>query len=295
MAQRVTDIYNAWFKIWSTVAVPKLAHRTKWFKPERNLELEDIVYFQKDSSGLDSSWTTGIIDEVVTGPDGLVREVVIRYRNSSENFDRFTTRAARSCVRLHNMDDNNLTDDLHELTERLSLVQGGAGLVGLLPHLDDQNSMQGGSDQSEPSSNLTNLTNIFSHVAGQNTTELTRTEVSLVQAVLEDTPSARRHNLRAIARARETAVEVARPPNAQGVETPVIECTMNNKHTLQARGCLALARARSSSPLHRSPNNFVPAAPSYPSPANTQSLHQTPAGRPLPPHPTRSRVCKQCC
>ena len=90
-------------------------------------------------------------------------------------------------------------------------------------------------------------------------------------------------------------MEVARPPNAQGVETPVIECTVNNKHTLQARGCLALARARSSSPLHRSPNNFVPAAPSYPSPANTQSLHQTPAGRPLPPHPTRSRVCKQCC
>ena len=49
MAQRVTDIYNAWFRIWSTVAVPKLAERTKWFKPNKNLEVNDIVYFQKDS------------------------------------------------------------------------------------------------------------------------------------------------------------------------------------------------------------------------------------------------------
>ena len=148
MAQRVTDVYEAWFKIWSTVAVPKLAQRTKWFKPSRNLELGDLVYFQKDSSALDSHWTTGMVDEVVTGADGLVREVVIRYRNFSEDFDRFTDRAARSCVRLQNMDDNNLSDDLHELTDRLRTVQGGDQLIGLLPTLI--NSRQGGTDQSEP-------------------------------------------------------------------------------------------------------------------------------------------------
>ena len=132
MAQKVTNIYQAWSKIWSTVAVPKLAHRTKWFTPEKNLEVGDIIYYQKDSSGLDCHWTTGMVDEAVHGDDGLVREVVIRYRNSSEGFDRFTNRAARSCVRLHNMDDNNLEDDLHELTERLARVKGGDELISLL-------------------------------------------------------------------------------------------------------------------------------------------------------------------
>ena len=78
MAKRVTDIYEAWFKIWSTVSVPKLAQRTKWFRPSRNLELGDLVYFQKDSSALDSHWTTGMVYEVVTGDDGLVREIVVR-------------------------------------------------------------------------------------------------------------------------------------------------------------------------------------------------------------------------
>ena len=43
MEQRVVDLYQAWFKVWSIAAVPKLAHRTKWFQPERNLELGDIV------------------------------------------------------------------------------------------------------------------------------------------------------------------------------------------------------------------------------------------------------------
>ena len=132
MAQRVTDIYNAWFKIWSTVAVPKLAERTKWFKPNKNLEVNEIVYFQKDSSSIDSQWVTGMIEEVVMGNDGLVREIVIRYRNATEDFDRFTNRAARSCVRLFNLDDQNLYDDLHELTERLNNVEGGDRFASLL-------------------------------------------------------------------------------------------------------------------------------------------------------------------
>ena len=50
MAKHVSEVYEAW----STSAVPKLAHRIKWFQPHGNLEKGDIVYFQKDSSGLDN-------------------------------------------------------------------------------------------------------------------------------------------------------------------------------------------------------------------------------------------------
>ena len=176
MAQRVTDVYQAWFKIWSTVAVPKLAKRTKWFKPDRNLEVGDIIYFQKDSSGLSPTWTTGMVDETVEGDDDLVREVVIRYRNSSEEFDRFTNRAARSCVRLHNMDDNNLADDLHELIQRLSMVQGGEHLVGLLDaEFDDisnqdeyssaQTELDSNQHQLSPAFHVTNLISSFESVS----------------------------------------------------------------------------------------------------------------------------------
>ena len=305
MAQKVTDIYQAWFKIWSTVAVPKLAHRTKWFKPERSLEVEDIVYFQKDSSGLNSSWTTGMIDEVVTGDDDLVREVVIRYRNFSENFDRFTPRAARSCVRLHNMDDQNLADDLHELTRRLSLVHDGEELVGLLTGLGNDHSRQDGSDQSEPSLNNLNFTNYISSVTGPNTDDLARTGQSLAQTLPDGnhtTPRARS------ALTLSTEEEGATALPAQGVQTPVIVCNEPTDHTVQAHGCLASSRARSASPNPGQASNPVVATDLSLTPTSTKhpalapALHTLPApkpvGRPLPPHPRSKRAqaqCKQCC
>ena len=249
MAQRVTDVFWAWFKIWSTVAVPKLAQRTKWFRPDRNLEVGDIVYFQKDTSGLNTHWTTGMVDEVAVGTDNLVREVVIRYRNYSEEFDRFTSRAVRSCVRLHNMDDNNLADDLHELTERLSRVEGGEQLAGLLSKDGDDKSKQDGSDQSELPLNLSQLTTQLQPSPACNATnQLSSVTGTPTKDILGDGGAilaGGRHQLlltprsrSPVGQSREDEETLARALLTQSVPTPVIVCDESSVHTPQAQSCL---------------------------------------------------------
>jgi hypothetical protein len=309
MSQRVTDIYQAWFKIWSSVAVPKLAQRTKWFQPERNLEVGDIVYYQKDSSGLDSSWTTGMVDEIVVGTDGLVREAVVRYRNFSEEFYRFTTRAARSLVRLCNIDDQNLADDLHELTERLSMVEGGDDLVGLLSTLGEDNSKQDGSDQSEPSINLSNFSNLCSSVTGSTTDDLARTGQSVAQAGILATILTPRSRS-PLGQSREDDQVLARALLAHSVQTPVIVCNEPAEHTSQALGCLTATRARSLSPASgrlsdppgipasSSANTLLQVPPPTVTISQTSANPTTPFGRSQPPSTVRRKLtakCRQCC
>ena len=302
MEQRVTDIYQSWFKIWSTVAVPKLAHRTKWFIPERSLDVGDIVYFQKDSSGMECQWTTGMVDEAVAGNDGLVREVVIRYRNSSKEFDRFTDRAARSCVRLHNMDDNNLADDLHELTERLSRVKDGEHLMALLDvqMVDSRHQVEYNSAQTElQPSPACNDNNLFSSVASSSFPEdllpiqdnpTVTDSVSLSTSsdpapatiptfclTPADTVAGKDSNgdkgqhplliarsRSPLGNSREDEESLSRALMSLSIQTPVIVCDESSQHTPQAQSCLTATPRR-------------------------------PTAHPAPPSIQITRQCKKCC
>ena len=97
--------------------IPKLIPQPKWFAQSPEIKVSDIVYFQKTEADLDSVWTVGQIDSVVKGRDGNVRRVKIRYHNGNERDcpPRFTDRAARSIVRLFNIEDNYFIDDMKEV------------------------------------------------------------------------------------------------------------------------------------------------------------------------------------
>ena len=71
-------------------------HQKQGFRNDRDLVPGDIVYFQKSESALSSAWTLGRVDQVVRSRDGLIRRVIVKYRNSNEEFDRVTERSARS-------------------------------------------------------------------------------------------------------------------------------------------------------------------------------------------------------
>ena len=45
---KVEQTYDAFFKIWNAIMVPKLIPQPKWFKDSRELKPGDIVYFQKN-------------------------------------------------------------------------------------------------------------------------------------------------------------------------------------------------------------------------------------------------------
>ena len=67
----------------------------KGFKNDRDLVQGDLVYYQMKEGKLSGTWVMGMIDQVVRSRDGMIRRVVVKYRNFKENFDRGTDRTPR--------------------------------------------------------------------------------------------------------------------------------------------------------------------------------------------------------
>ena len=121
---KVCELYDSWFKVWAESMVPKLMFRPKWFKTDKELSEGDLVYFPRTESSIDSRWIMGIVESLTRGRDELIRVVNIRYRNASENQDRFTERSVRKVVKLWSVEDMDLADDLAELGRRFRLAEG---------------------------------------------------------------------------------------------------------------------------------------------------------------------------
>ena len=64
--------------------MPKLMHRLKWFQSDKDLVIGDLVYFVKKEGALENKWIMGMVESVEKGRDGIIREAVIKYCNSSE-------------------------------------------------------------------------------------------------------------------------------------------------------------------------------------------------------------------
>ena len=118
MMNKVEKLYDAFFKIWNIVMVPRLIPTPKWFKDSPDLKIDDVVYFQKVENNLYSQWTVGQVDSLIKSKDQKIRRVVIRYHNASENVPRTTDRCVRSLVRLFNVEDAYFVRDL-DLVEQL--------------------------------------------------------------------------------------------------------------------------------------------------------------------------------
>ena len=115
LMQRVQDLYASWFAIFNDALLPNLisSQQPKWYVHDQDLKPGDVALFRKDSGLLAGPWVMGMVDEVVKGRDGLVREVGIRYTTSSESVPRLTTRAVRSVVRLFNIDELDWRDEMN--------------------------------------------------------------------------------------------------------------------------------------------------------------------------------------
>ena len=65
--------------------LPTLIPRPEVEYNSPNLDREDLVMFQPEDGDLKTRWMTGEVYEAITGSDGRVREVVIKYQNHSES------------------------------------------------------------------------------------------------------------------------------------------------------------------------------------------------------------------
>ena len=118
LMEKIEKTYSAFFKIWNTTMIPKLMKMHKWYKSDEQLMVGDIIYFKKDDSVLSSEWTVGKVTDVIVGKDGAVRRAIVQFQNASEKEPRFTDRAARSLVKLFNIQDTTWLDDM-ETVERV--------------------------------------------------------------------------------------------------------------------------------------------------------------------------------
>ena len=50
----VESTYKGWFNIFKETVVPRLINQPKWFRKEKDLKEQDLVYFQKEESELSS-------------------------------------------------------------------------------------------------------------------------------------------------------------------------------------------------------------------------------------------------
>ena len=124
MLGQIQEKFEAWYKIWCEVYVPKLMAQKKGFKNDRDLAVDDLVYYKKKESELGSPWVMGRVDQIIRGRDGIIRRAIIRYRNASENIQRDTERSVRKLIRLYSADDPDLYEDLGELQRRIDQLQG---------------------------------------------------------------------------------------------------------------------------------------------------------------------------
>ena len=132
MLSDIQDKFAAWYRIWCDVYVPKLMHQKKGFKNERDLVQGDLVYFQRSEGALAGPWMIGRVDQLVRSRDGLIRRILVKYRNNKENFDRITERSARKLIKIWSADDPDLHADLSKLQSRIDELQGflGGGVLG---------------------------------------------------------------------------------------------------------------------------------------------------------------------
>ena len=69
----------------------------------------------------------GVIDQVVRGRDGIIRRVIVRFRNFKEDFDRFTDRSAKKLIKIYSAEDPDLQHDLTRVQARIDELLGGGG------------------------------------------------------------------------------------------------------------------------------------------------------------------------
>ena len=131
MMDKVEQTYKAWFKVWHDSWVPKLMRAPKWFKGEVDLEIGDLVYFQRTSNELGlkyGRWTVGEIDDLERGSDGKIRRVWVKYKNFGEDCYQKTERSVRSLIKLFSLADTSIQEDLQEVQKVMRELLSGSRL-----------------------------------------------------------------------------------------------------------------------------------------------------------------------
>ena len=115
-------ICSVWFETWLISHVPKLMEQPKWFHSDRDVKICDVILFTKNEGSVVNTYQYGMVHETELSRDGLIQKVIIKYKNSSENIDHFTTRAVRDLVLIYPVEEIHIMEELGKIATTSSIV-----------------------------------------------------------------------------------------------------------------------------------------------------------------------------
>ena len=127
MMTNIEATYNMWFQLWNISYIPLIMDRPKWHLEGESLRTDDLVYFKLTDSKIAADWRLGKREYVKTGRDGNVREVGIAFKNMDEDENwrhSVVERPARSVVKLVNIEDTSLIEDMKKVEELSRIILG---------------------------------------------------------------------------------------------------------------------------------------------------------------------------
>ena len=123
---KIVGAYESFFEVWNTSLIPKMMKAYKWSAGRSEpLLVGDIVYFKKVENDISSSWTVGKVVSLELGRDGIPRRAEVEYHNPGKSFaqKQITDRAARSLVKLFNVEDSTWKEDMEEVEKVIKAMK----------------------------------------------------------------------------------------------------------------------------------------------------------------------------
>ena len=91
-------------------------HHPKWFVDDRDIKVGDIVIFVKEEGhNIGGTYQYGMVHKLEHSRDGKIRNIKVKYRNHKEKFDRFTDRAVREVIVIHQVDELSIMTELAQV------------------------------------------------------------------------------------------------------------------------------------------------------------------------------------
>ena len=116
----IEECYKLFYKVWNTDYIPLIAGRQKLHLEAENLRENDVVYFKLRESKISTKWVLGKVEFVVLSKDNKVRKVGVSYKQTNDDGEgeiNVIERPARECVKLFNIEDSTLLDDMKAVRE----------------------------------------------------------------------------------------------------------------------------------------------------------------------------------
>lgn len=121
LLKQMEQVKKAWWDVWKSEMLSEfIPGNSKWTKTGRQPKVGDICIFLKkgSESAIGSNvWKIGRVVEVEVSKDGLIRNVIMEYKNHNEKTFRTTRRSVRTIAILYTEDELSVRETLTKSCE----------------------------------------------------------------------------------------------------------------------------------------------------------------------------------